>query len=215
MPLTDTLAPKCIISAFWKNRIRIQAVQREHSRVPAHRDNADMTALLRSGIHFFKMLWNARMGVKAVNHIKMLHIRRCLCRKICRAAAAENHHVDLVLPRLHLRILHTFAVFVKIETVSGSLRVNTAASSRSSFCRTAHSTPRPRLPYPNIPIRILIFSLLISTLCLYPYTQFFQSVSFPLSECGLPLCLVQSHDSFYNCSICCMSAGSFANSSNT
>ena len=46
---------------------------------------------------------------------------------------------------------------VRISTVSGDLLVKTAASSISGFCRMAHSTPRPRFPYPKIPILMLIF----------------------------------------------------------
>ena len=47
---------------------------------------------------------------------------------------------------------------VSTLTVAGSRRVNTAASSMSEFCLIAHSTPRPRLPYPIIPI-LTIFIL--------------------------------------------------------
>ena len=57
-------------------------------------------------------------------------------------------------------MLHTAAVSVNIVTSSGFLRVNTATSSISGFCLIAHSTPRPRFPYPKIPILILIFFLL-------------------------------------------------------
>ena len=46
----------------------------------------------------------------------------------------------------------TAAPSVKMDTVSGARLVNTAASSISGFCLIAHSTPRPRLPYPKIPI---------------------------------------------------------------
>ena len=44
------------------------------------------------------------------------------------------------------------------ETEIPARRVNTAASSISGFCATAYSTPRPRLPYPKIPIRIVILN---------------------------------------------------------
>ena len=46
-------------------------------------------------------------------------------------------------------------------TLSGFLLVNTATNSMSGFCLMAHSTPRPKLPYPNIPILILIILLLL------------------------------------------------------
>ena len=53
---------------------------------------------------------------------------------------------------------HTAASLVKIETCSGARLVNTATSSISGFCLIAHSTPLPKLPYPKIPILILISS---------------------------------------------------------
>ena len=44
------------------------------------------------------MLRDARMRIKAVNDIEILHVFRRLLRQIRRTAAAENHDVDLVLP---------------------------------------------------------------------------------------------------------------------
>ncbi len=78
MPLTDPLAPESIVPALRQDRIGIQTVQRKQTRVPPHRDNADVTALLCSGIYFFKVLWNARMRVKTINDMKMLYKRRTL-----------------------------------------------------------------------------------------------------------------------------------------
>ena len=54
----------------------------------------------------------------------------------------------------------TSAPSVLIETVFGSLLVNTAFSSISSLRAIACSTPRPIFPYPTIPI--LIFSTILS-----------------------------------------------------
>ena len=51
---------------------------------------------------------------------------------------------------------YTFAVSVNIFTSSGLRRVKTAFNSMSGLCFTAHSTPRPRFPYPKIPILILM-----------------------------------------------------------
>ena len=50
---------------------------------------------------------------------------------------------------------------VRILTEAGSRRVKTAASSRSSFCMMALSTPLARFPYPRIPILMLIFFSLL------------------------------------------------------
>ena len=47
----------------------------------------------------------------------------------------------------------TFSVAILSD--AGSRRVNTAASSVSGLCLMAFSTPRPRLPYPIIPMRII------------------------------------------------------------
>ena len=38
------------------------------------------------------------MRVKAVNHVEMLCVLGGLCRQIGRAAAAEHHHINLILP---------------------------------------------------------------------------------------------------------------------
>ena len=51
---------------------------------------------------------------------------------------------------------YTFTPSVRRERDDGSLRVNTAFSSISGLCLTAHSTPLPRFPYPRIPILMLI-----------------------------------------------------------
>ena len=56
--------------------------------------------------------------------------------------------------------LYTGVPFVRMLTSSGFLRENTAVSSMSGFCLMAHSTPRPRLPYPMIPILIVIYVFL-------------------------------------------------------
>ena len=44
---------------------------------------------------------------------------------------------------------------VAMLTLAGSRRVYTAASSMSSFWRMASSTPRPRFPYPKMPMRVI------------------------------------------------------------
>ena len=44
---------------------------------------------------------------------------------------------------------------VAMLTLAGSRRVYTAASSMSSFWRIASSTPRPRFPYPKMPMRVI------------------------------------------------------------
>ena len=99
-----------------------------------------MTILLCGSIYICKMLRNSCMCIEAVYNIEHLCILWCLLRQIGSTAAAEDHDIDLILPLLH------------IDTVYGARLVNTAASSISGFCLIAHSTPRPRFPYPKIPI---------------------------------------------------------------
>ena len=53
--------------------------------------------------------------------------------------------------------LQTTAVSMLTEISAGFLRVNTATSSISSFWQIASSTPRPKFPYPKIPIRVSNF----------------------------------------------------------
>ena len=102
MSLTDTLAPECVVPAFRQDCIGIHPVQGEHSRIPAYGNDSNVSALLRSRIYPFKMLRNACMCIKAVYYIKQLRIFRCLLRKVCRTAAAQDHNIDLILPLLHI-----------------------------------------------------------------------------------------------------------------
>ena len=103
MSLADTFSPESIVMTFRKNRICIHTVQREHTRIPAHGNDAHVTALLCRFIYIIKMLRNSCMGVKTVYNIEKFCIFRGLYRKICRTSAAENHYINLVFPLFHIR----------------------------------------------------------------------------------------------------------------
>ena len=100
MPLADALSPERIILSIRKDRIGIQPVQREHPRIPAHGYDSHLTAFFRRLIHPGKMLRDPCMGIEAVYHMEQLRIDRSLFGKIRRAPAAQDHHIDPVLPVL-------------------------------------------------------------------------------------------------------------------
>ena len=97
VPLAYAFSPESIIFSIGKNGICIHSVQREHSRIPAYRDDSHMAAFFCRFIHIFEMLRNSCMCIKAVYNIEPLCIFRCLYRKICCASAADDQNVDLVL----------------------------------------------------------------------------------------------------------------------
>ena len=102
MSLADTLAPKRIVFTLCKNCISIQAIQRKHSRIPANWNHSNMFAIRCCLVHVSEMLWNTRMCIKTVNHIKILCILRCLLRQISSTSTTQNHHVNFVFPIRYL-----------------------------------------------------------------------------------------------------------------
>ena len=111
MSLTYAFSPECVILAVCQDCICIHAVQRKHSRIPAYRNNSNMTALRSCFVHICKMFWDSLMGIKAVYHIEPLGILRCLLRQISSTSAAKNHNINLVfhllsiIYRIYLRCL--------------------------------------------------------------------------------------------------------------
>ena len=100
--LADALAPERVVLTVRQDRIAVDAREREQARVPADRDDAEVAALLRRLVDVGEVLRDARMRVKAVDDVEVLRVLRRLLRQIRRAAAAEDHDIDLVLPRCHI-----------------------------------------------------------------------------------------------------------------
>ena len=100
MSLADTFAPECIIFAVRKDRVCIKAVQREHSRIPAHRNNTHFSAFFRCCVYIREMLRNPCMRIETVDHIEHSDIFRRLLRQVRCASAAQDHHIDLIFPLL-------------------------------------------------------------------------------------------------------------------
>ena len=98
MSLAHALAPERVVLSFWQNRIRIHPVQREHSRIPAHGNNPYFPSFFRCSIHISKVLRDSGMGIETVYDVEQLRKLRRLLRQIRSAAAAENHHINLILP---------------------------------------------------------------------------------------------------------------------
>ena len=105
MSLADALAPEGVILTAGKDRIGIQTVQGKHAGIPAAGNDAHLAALFCRFIHRREMLRDLRMGIKAVDYIKILNKFRSLHRKIRSASAAENHHVDFIFHSC--RFFHT------------------------------------------------------------------------------------------------------------
>ena len=124
--LADTLAPERVIFAVRQNRLTIEAVQREHTRVPTDGNHAEVAALLAGRVYIRKMLRNLRVRVKAVDDIKILCKLCGLLRQVVRAAAAQDHDVNL--------IRHVFCLLHRINRHAG-LRLHTV---RAAACENAH-----------------------------------------------------------------------------
>ena len=139
MALADALAPECIVFSVRKDRISIQAVQGEHTRVPAHGNDADFTAFFCRRVNICKMLRDPCVSVKAVDDIEHTRILRRLLRKIRRASAAEDHYIDLIFPlRCVLHVAH-----------------------RSSLCQDAHCLRSPAGEYRcQFHVRVLFYRTL-------------------------------------------------------
>ena len=111
MSLAYALAPESIGFSVGENGLRVQPVQREQTRIPAHGDQTHMAVFAAGSVHRIKMLGNIRMGIKAVDDMEIFcHLRR-LFGKIRGTSAAEDHHIDLIchiLRLIHPVYLHAF-----------------------------------------------------------------------------------------------------------
>ena len=102
MPLAHAFSPERIRAPLRQNRFRIQTVQREHSRVPSHRNNPNLSALFRRLVHIAKILRNSGMGIKTVNRIKIRRNLRPHHWQIRCRTTAKHHDVYLVLHGQHI-----------------------------------------------------------------------------------------------------------------
>ncbi len=142
MPLAYTLAPECIIASSWKDSICVHTVQGEHTRIPAYRNDPYMAIFSCSLIYCRKMLRNLLMCIKAVDHIKPLCIFRCLYRKVCSTASADDQHINL--------IFHFFGIIYRINF--------------GSFCKNGHILRITACKYCHkLHIRIMFNGTLYST----------------------------------------------------
>ena len=55
-----------------------------------------MAALKSAPVYCLKMLRNLCVGIKTVDHIKILRHFRCLLWKIRSAASADDHYINLI-----------------------------------------------------------------------------------------------------------------------
>ena len=102
MPLADAFAPECIGASLRQDRLRIQTVQREHSRIPAYGYDPDLLPCFRCFVYILEILRNPCMCIKAVDGIKIRRDLRAHHRQIRRRTAAQHHNVNLVLHRQHI-----------------------------------------------------------------------------------------------------------------
>ena len=94
--LAHALAPERVVAAVRQDGLAVKAVQREHARIPADRDHTELAALFARRVDGVKVLRDLRVRVEAVDHVEILRELRGLLRQVVRAAAAEDHDVDLV-----------------------------------------------------------------------------------------------------------------------
>ena len=98
MALAHALAPEGIARALREDCVGIETVEREETRIPAAGDQGGATAGFRGGVHGGKMLRDSGVRVEAVHHVKQGGAAGRLLGEIRRAAAAEDQHVQLILP---------------------------------------------------------------------------------------------------------------------
>ena len=102
MSLTYALAPEGIVLAVRKDGVGIQSVEGEHSRIPTHGDDADMTAFLCGRVYIRVVLRDLCVSVKTVDHVEHAGKLRRLLRQVSGASAAEDENVDLILPLIRV-----------------------------------------------------------------------------------------------------------------
>ena len=96
MALAHALAPKSIGLALRQHGAGVHPVQGEEARVPAGGDERQGAARFGGGVHRGKVLGDAGVGVEAVHHVEQTGQRGGLLGQVGGAAAAQDHHVDLV-----------------------------------------------------------------------------------------------------------------------
>ena len=101
--LADALAPERIRLAAGQDRVGVDAVEREHARIPSGGDDADLARFFGGGVNVGEMLGDARVGVEAVDHVVQRGKLRGHFGQVGRGTAADHQHVDRLLTRFKLR----------------------------------------------------------------------------------------------------------------
>ena len=95
MSLADAASPERVIPAVRQDRARVKTVEREHARIPAAGDQREFVPRLCRGVDRREMRGNVCMRIETVDHAKVLRKLRGQLRQVRRAAAAQDHRVDL------------------------------------------------------------------------------------------------------------------------
>ena len=96
VPLTYARPPEGVIRAVGQDRLPVQAVEGEHARIPAGRDDRKSAVCTAGLIDRRKMRRDFCVCVKTVNNVEILRKLHGLLRQVVGAAAAENHDVKAV-----------------------------------------------------------------------------------------------------------------------
>ena len=100
MALAHPFAPESIVLAIGEDGVGIHTVKGKHPRIPSYGNDPHMSALRGSLVYCIEMLRYLSVGIKAVHYIKPLRIFRSLLRQICSASAAQDQHINFILPVL-------------------------------------------------------------------------------------------------------------------
>ena len=100
--LADPFSPECISASLYQDRLCIQTIQREHSRIPAYWDNTYILSFFCCFIYICKILRDLSMCIKAVNGIEWCCYLRSDYRKVCCWSAAEDHYIDIIFHSFHI-----------------------------------------------------------------------------------------------------------------
>ena len=130
MSLAYALAPECISASLNQDGFCIQTVQREHTRIPADRDNADVSAFLCSLIYACKIFRDSCVCIETVDRVERSSNFWSDDRQIGSRTAAEDHNIDL--------IFHSFHIIEMLYNSTFSLNRNTGRISSCENCFQFH-----------------------------------------------------------------------------
>ena len=96
VPLGDAAAPEGVVGAVGHDGVGVNARDREHARIPAHRDDGHVPRLAGHRVDGGEVRRDVGVGVEGVDHVVERSGCRGLLGQVGGRAAGEHEHVDVV-----------------------------------------------------------------------------------------------------------------------